>query len=137
MVVPKTVLLLLILQDAVGEIDYSLWCYECGTGVAGEPDCEAFAHASSWASFWRKCPKDHICVKTVPSWASSDESRMVRGCSPGANLRGTPLKTGCWSTTNSPTIMCFCDTDRCNAARTPTVPALTVAALLALGAVVR
>lgn len=132
-----TVLLLLVLRDALGDDEESLYCYECGTGVAGEPDCEDFIQASSWASFWRKCQKDHICVKSVPSWASGDESRTVRGCSPRKNLQGVPYKEGCWSHATSTTIICFCTTNSCNTASTITLPALTLTTLLVLSILFR
>ncbi|XP_071543539.1 uncharacterized protein [Panulirus ornatus] len=134
MVVSKTaVLLLIILQDTAGASD-ALWCYECGTGVEGEPDCTAFARASTWTIFWRKCPKDYICVKTT-GWAATDEAGrgVVRGCSPRANLKGVKHQEGCWSHTSTYTVTCFCDRDLCNVAHTPAPSAaLPLAALLTL-----
>ncbi|KAK3863404.1 hypothetical protein Pcinc_030827 [Petrolisthes cinctipes] len=57
--------LLLLVPSARSE---GMWCYQCGTGVHGEPDCEDFARASSWTQFWRQCAPDSVCVKSKPAW---------------------------------------------------------------------
>ncbi|KAG7175111.1 uncharacterized protein LOC121858536 [Homarus americanus] len=131
-VVRSVVLLLLMLQDVLVGGEEQLWCYECGTGVAGQPTCEDFARASSWTNFWRKCPKDYVCVKAMPKWAMTNESHIVRGCTLQTNLRGDTHLEGCWSHFSSAMIFCFCNTDRCNHARTSTPTILTLTILLAL-----
>lgn len=96
----------------------SRWCYECGTGVAGQPDCEEFAQASSWMTFWRECPKESICVQILPAWPSERNALdTVRGCTPRASHRGVVHREGCWTHPSAAeTITCFCDSDLCNAA---------------------
>ncbi|XP_042880716.1 uncharacterized protein LOC122258683 [Penaeus japonicus] len=125
--------LLLSLRAAIGH-EEARWCYECGTGVAGEPDCAEFIAAGTWTSFWRKCSGDSLCVKTVPGWNTSDESRAVRGCTPLRSLRGTKHQDGCWTHSITSFLTCYCSADLCNAAHalTPTPTALASAAFALL-----
>ncbi|MPC24233.1 uncharacterized protein LOC123499168 [Portunus trituberculatus] len=106
----------------------SLWCYECGTHVTGEPDCSDFSHATTWTQFWRECSDDSICVKILPAWPSErNDLDTVRGCAPRTNHRGVEHQEGCWShPTASHSLACFCKTDFCNAAHvtTPLLPTL-------------
>ncbi|KAG0727215.1 hypothetical protein GWK47_035125 [Chionoecetes opilio] len=114
----------------------NLWCYECGTQVAGKPDCEEFHQASAWTPFWRECSKDSICVKILPAWPSEHNVlETVRGCAPRANHRGVVHREGCWShPTASQSLVCFCGTNFCNAAHatTPLLPAILTAVFAVL-----
>jgi len=92
----------------------SRWCYECGTGVTGSPDCLTFALSSSWQPFLRECSDDHVCVKIEPAWNSSLASRVQRGCSPQHTLSGFKHQPGCWGHDSTAFISCFCYEDSCN-----------------------
>lgn len=82
----------------------SRWCYECGTGVEGQPDCEEFALASTWQAFWRECPKDSICVKILPAWPTERNGQLE------AELIASPLlspPSGLLSTSLRFLLLCF------------------------------
>ncbi|XP_064117046.1 uncharacterized protein LOC135222736 [Macrobrachium nipponense] len=117
----RSIMVLLAIQDVVGQEEY-LWCYECGTGVQGEPDCLVFSLASSWKLFWRKCPGDSVCVKTMNSWEIGNELSAVRGCTPKVSLSGAAHQEGCWTHGSTATVTCYCSSNLCNGAplcRTP------------------
>ncbi|XP_068201066.1 uncharacterized protein [Palaemon carinicauda] len=115
MVMFKSIMVFLIIQNVVGQEDY-LWCYECGTGIPGEPDCLVFSLASSWKLFWRKCIGESVCVKTINGLNISNELSAVRGCTPKVSLSGSAHETGCWTHESTATITCYCSDNLCNSA---------------------
>ncbi|XP_069970453.1 uncharacterized protein [Penaeus vannamei] len=129
---PVAALVLLLSWRAARGEEETRWCYECGTGVVGEPDCVEFMAAGTWTAFWRQCAGDALCVKTVPGWNTTDESRAVRGCTPQRSLRGSRHQDGCWTHPISSFLTCYCSTDLCNAAHAPT-PTLALVGLCLVG----